>query len=181
MDIHQFMSLLVALFLMRKIELVRGETTHKVTFYLHDLSLYKNVSFDTAAEEVDTAKNMSSPFANFGRMFVFDDELTIGPSSKSSTKVVLGRAQGIYVYCGRVQPSALWSFTAFLDGKGSLSFHGSERIFANASNPPQRSIHVTGGTGLYQNAHGIASISTIAFKTPTYFVLRFDVTISMLS
>ena len=180
MDIRQFMSLLVALFIMRKIELVRGETTHKVTFYLHDLSLYKNVSFDTA-EEVVAPKDVISPMADFGQIFVLDDELTAGPSSKSSTKVVLGRAQGIYVYCGRAQPSALWSFTAFLDGKGSLSFHGAERIFANTSNPPQRSIHVTGGTGLYQNAHGIASLSTIAFKVPTYVVLRFDVTISMLS
>ena len=180
MDIHQIMTLLVTLFIMRKMELVRGETAHKVTFYLHDLSLYKNISFDTAVEEVAPAKDMI-PLTNFGQMFVFDDELTAGPSSKSSAKVILGRAQGLYVYCGRVQPSALWSFTAFLDGKGSLSFHGAERIFANTSNPPQRSIHVTGGTGLYQNAHGIASISTIALKVPNYFVLRFDVTISMLS
>jgi hypothetical protein len=153
---------------------------------------------------------MSTAVTQFGKMYVFDDELTSTPPGRGSSDdeaapkngdAVVGRAQGMYVYCGRDVPSALWSFTAFLRDdlrtnhsgsrsgsstatafyNSSLSFHGVERVFTdpNLSRSRQlRPIAVVSGSGRFLDARGIAYVSTVASRIPNYFVLRFDVTVS---
>jgi hypothetical protein len=189
---------------------------HKLSFYLHDTSSYRNASSNSATVEVPASPDMSKVATQFGKMYVFDDELTselAAPANgggdgheleelKASAADVVGRAQGMYVYCGREEMSALWSFTAFLRDdvldlhpishrhtrstttmfyNSSLSFHGVERVVTGANNPKSkqlRPIAVVGGSGRFLDARGIAYVSTVASYIPNYFVLRFDVTFS---
>eukprot|EP00250_Pteridium_aquilinum_P020097 c24699_g1_i1 orf=39-560(+) len=150
----------------------RGAKEERLRIYLHDNAENKNASFNTATVEVQRSPTMSTVANQFGKLYIFDDPLTDGPSMSSPH---IGSAQGMYAYTGRGNISAFWAFTAFLGERGSLSFMGAEVIVGSAP----RILNVVGGTGEFALARGIVTLNTIAFHTPTYFVLSLDIALHL--
>ncbi|MCO5580224.1 hypothetical protein L7F22_034090 [Adiantum nelumboides] len=138
----------------------------RVVVYIHDTTLLKNASMNTAAQAVGRSASMSTDKNLFGSVYVFEDPLTTGAARGSRT---VGSAQGMYVYTGRSALGSLWAFTVFLEQRGSISVMGAELIMQ-----PSRLLPVVGGTRHFALARGLVNLTTIAFKVPTYFVLRLD-------
>ncbi|XP_050219212.1 dirigent protein 18-like [Mercurialis annua] len=89
----------------------------------------------------------------FGTITVIDDILTTGPELGSQQ---LGKAQGVYVASSADGSTQMMAFTAFFEeGEfgDSLNFYGIYKIGSSMSH-----LSVTGGTGKYKNAVGIAEL-----------------------
>ncbi|MCO5593502.1 hypothetical protein L7F22_047516 [Adiantum nelumboides] len=140
------------------------EWRERMRVYIHDTTLYKNASFNTAAQAVGRSASMSTESNQFGSVYVFEDPLTIGPARGSPT---VGSAQGMYVYTGRSTFGSLWAFTAFFGKRGSISVMGGELMLF----PSSRALPVVGGTGDFALARGLVNLSTLSYQAPTYFVL----------
>ncbi|KAH7387698.1 hypothetical protein KP509_16G037000 [Ceratopteris richardii] len=151
--------------------LAKGEREEKLRVYMHATMLYKNVTFNTEAVVVQKSPGMSSAAASFGEMHVVDNPLTNGRSLTSSQ---VGSAQGVYAYCSRSNVAAWWSFTAFLDGRGTVIVMGVEQIIGSSF---PRVLSVVGGTGDFANARGSVLFNTTAFKFPTFYVVSLDFTL----
>ncbi|KAL5542492.1 hypothetical protein UlMin_010202 [Ulmus minor] len=89
----------------------------------------------------------------FGTITVIDDILTTTPDLGSQT---LGKAQGVYVASSADGSKQLMAFTALLEGgeyNDNLNFFGVYTIGGTISQ-----LSVTGGTGKFKNAYGIAEV-----------------------
>ncbi|XP_065862894.1 dirigent protein 16 [Euphorbia lathyris] len=89
----------------------------------------------------------------FGTITVIDDILTSSPELGSQQ---LGKAQGIYLASSSDGSTQMMTFTAFFEGGefgDSLNFYGIYKIGSAMSQ-----ISVTGGTGKYKNALGVAEL-----------------------
>lgn len=89
----------------------------------------------------------------FGTITVIDDILTASPELGSQ---VLGKAQGVYVASSADGSTQMMAFTAMMEGgefNDNLNFYGVYKIGSTVSY-----ISVTGGTGKFKNAMGIAEI-----------------------
>lgn len=91
----------------------------------------------------------------FGTMTVFDDELTEGHELNSG---LVGKAQGFYIASSEDGTSQTMAFNVmFRSGSyaDSLSFFGVHRTVASESH-----LAIMGGTGIYVNAKGFATVKT---------------------
>ena len=89
----------------------------------------------------------------FGTITVIDDILTSSPDLGSQT---LGKAQGVYVASSADGTTQMMTFTAMIEGgeyNDNLNFYGVYKI-GNAVSY----LSVTGGTGKFKNACGIAEV-----------------------
>lgn len=89
----------------------------------------------------------------FGTITVIDDILTSSPELGSQS---LGKAQGVYVASSADGSRQLMSFTAMFEGgeyNDNLNFFGVYKIGSTMSQ-----LSVTGGTGKFKNAYGIAEV-----------------------
>ncbi|XP_061992853.1 dirigent protein 18-like [Rosa rugosa] len=89
----------------------------------------------------------------FGTITVIDDILTSSPDLGSQT---LGKAQGIYMASSADGSRQLMAFTAMVEGgeyNDNLNFFGVYKIGSTMSQ-----LSVTGGTGKFKNANGIAEL-----------------------
>ncbi|XP_050374037.1 dirigent protein 18-like [Argentina anserina] len=89
----------------------------------------------------------------FGTITVIDDILTSSPDLGSQT---LGKAQGIYIASSADGSRQLMAFTAMMEGgeyNDNLNFFGVYKIGSTMSQ-----LSVTGGTGKFKNANGIAEL-----------------------
>ncbi|OAY55446.1 dirigent protein 16 [Manihot esculenta] len=89
----------------------------------------------------------------FGTITVIDDILTTSPELGSQQ---LGKAQGVYIASSADGSTQMMAFTAIFEGGefgDSLNFYGIYKIGSAMSH-----LSVTGGTGKYKNAVGIAEL-----------------------
>ncbi|KAF2285586.1 hypothetical protein GH714_005644 [Hevea brasiliensis] len=89
----------------------------------------------------------------FGTITVIDDVLTTSPELGSQQ---LGKAQGVYIASSADGSTQMMAFTAIFEGGefgDSLNFYGVYKIGSAMSH-----LSVTGGTGKYKNAVGIAQL-----------------------
>ncbi|KAK7855227.1 dirigent protein 18 [Quercus suber] len=89
----------------------------------------------------------------FGTITVIDDILTSSPDLGSQT---LGKAQGVYVASSADGTTQMMTFTAMIEGgeyNDNLNFYGVYKIGNTVSY-----LSVTGGTGKFKNAYGIAEV-----------------------
>lgn len=89
----------------------------------------------------------------FGTITVVDDVLTSSPELGSQQ---LGKAQGVYIASSADGSTQMMAFTAIFEGGefgDSLNFYGIYKIGSAMSH-----LSVTGGTGKYKNAVGIAEV-----------------------
>lgn len=89
----------------------------------------------------------------FGTITVIDDILTSSPDLGSQS---LGKAQGIYMASSADGSRQLMAFTAMMEGgeyNDNLNFFGVYKIGSTMSQ-----LSVTGGTGKFKNANGIAEL-----------------------
>jgi hypothetical protein len=92
----------------------------------------------------------------FGTITVIDDILTSSPDLGSQT---LGKAQGVYVASSADGTTQMMAFTAMMEGgeyNDSLNFYGVYKIGSTVSY-----LSVTGGTGKFKNAYGIAEVQAL--------------------
>ncbi|XP_009362050.2 dirigent protein 16-like [Pyrus x bretschneideri] len=92
----------------------------------------------------------------FGTVTVIDDILTSSPELGSQT---IGKAQGVYVASSADGSSQLMAFTAMMEGgeyNDNLNFFGVYKIGSSKSQ-----LSVTGGTGKFKNANGIAELKPL--------------------
>lgn len=92
----------------------------------------------------------------FGTITVIDDILTIAPELGSQS---IGKAQGVYVASSADGTTQMMAFTAMVEGGeygDSLNFYGVYRIGS-----PSSHLSVTGGTGKFNNARGIAEVRSL--------------------
>lgn len=88
----------------------------------------------------------------FGTITVIDDILTTSPEGSQT----LGKAQGVYVASSADGSKQLMAFTALMEGgefNDNLNFFGVYTIGSTLSQ-----LSVTGGTGKFKNAYGIAEL-----------------------
>ncbi|XP_002971526.2 disease resistance response protein 206 [Selaginella moellendorffii] len=140
-----------------------------VSFYMHDTLQNKTHPWtDTAVEVAGPHHNLTG--LGFGKIIVFNDSLTDGPSLASSK--VVGKGQGVYIYDhtqAGVAFNALLLFSALIETgeyNGTINFMGADVILA-----PSRDISVVGGTGDFEMARGIATITTHSIDGDTFIVL----------
>ncbi|OMP09186.1 Plant disease resistance response protein [Corchorus olitorius] len=89
----------------------------------------------------------------FGTITVIDDILTNSPDLGSQA---IGKAQGVYVASSADGATQMMAFTAMIEGgeyNDNLNFYGVYKIGSVMSH-----ISVTGGTGRFKNACGIAEV-----------------------
>ncbi|KAJ7295887.1 hypothetical protein O6H91_11G099300 [Diphasiastrum complanatum] len=137
-------------------------------FYMRDTLQNKT------APNLNTAFIVGAPNGNltgfkFGAVVVFDDPLTEGPDLTTKR---IGRGQGTYTYDNFYNPGfdALMSFSALIDThqfNGTINMFGADRLTL-----PTRDISVVGGTGDFELARGIATITTFVIDGDT-FIVRF--------
>ncbi|GLU08761.1 hypothetical protein SLE2022_256510 [Rubroshorea leprosula] len=92
----------------------------------------------------------------FGTITVIDDILTASPDLGSQ---VLGKAQGVYVASSADGSTQMLAFTAMMEGgeyNDNLNFYGVYKIGSTMSY-----LSVTGGTGKFKNANGIAEVGSL--------------------
>ncbi|GLT56395.1 hypothetical protein SLA2020_294380 [Shorea laevis] len=92
----------------------------------------------------------------FGTITVIDDILTASPDLGSQ---VLGKAQGVYVASSADGSTQMLAFTAMMEGgeyNDNLNFYGVYKIGSTMSY-----LSVTGGTGKFKNANGIAEVRSL--------------------
>ncbi|WCJ24183.1 Disease resistance-responsive (dirigent-like protein) family protein [Euphorbia peplus] len=112
-----------------------------------------NPNGQNANAQVQTQLGPDGLGLGFGTITVIDDILTSSPELGSQQ---LGKAQGVYVASSADGSTQMMTFTAFFEGGefgDSLNFYGVYRIGSAMSQ-----ISVTGGTGKYKNARGIAEM-----------------------
>ncbi|KAG9158566.1 hypothetical protein Leryth_025372, partial [Lithospermum erythrorhizon] len=131
----------------------------KLHFYLHDTVSGKKATAVWVAQS-----NATSAFLTlFGAVFVMDDPLTIGP--KASSKVI-GRAHGIYSSTSKQEVGLLMSLNfVFSSGKykgSTLSVLGHNSVFHK-----HRELPITGGSGIFRLAQGIATAKSYFLNSTT--------------
>lgn len=92
----------------------------------------------------------------FGTITVIDDILTTAPELGSQS---IGQAQGVYVASSADGTTQMMAFTVMLEGGeygDSLNFYGVFRVGS-----PSSHLSVTGGTGKFKNARGIAEMRSL--------------------
>ncbi|KAM3343664.1 dirigent protein 22 [Capsicum galapagoense] len=129
----------------------------KFHFYFHDTLTGKNPTAVTIAQSNMTSKSPTF----FGSVSMMDDPLTVGPEPNST---IIGRAQGIYGSADQNEASLLMNLNfVFTTGKyngSTLSVLGRNPVFHQ-----YREMPITGGSGVFRLARGIATAKTYWFNT----------------
>lgn len=142
-------------------------------FYFHDI-IYNGKNSKNATSAIMGApkwanKTILAGQNHFGQMVVFDDPITLDNNLHSKP---VGRAQGFYLYDRKDWFTAWLGFTFFFnstDYKGTMTFAGADPLNKT------RDISVTGGTGDFFMARGVATLMTDAIEGDVYFRLSVDV------
>ncbi|PHT45262.1 Dirigent protein 21 [Capsicum baccatum] len=130
---------------------LQSQKTSHLHFYFHDILSGKNPS----------AIKIISPggegIYGFGKTFICDDALTIGPNASTE---VIGRAQGIYAIASQSELALLMTMNfEFTQGKyngSGISIFGRNPVMRDVREMP-----IVGGTGLFRFARGYALAHTI--------------------
>ncbi|KAM7479417.1 hypothetical protein LguiA_027630 [Lonicera macranthoides] len=130
----------------------KKEKLTKLHFYFHDTLSGKNPTGYSVAQS-----NITSTSATFfGKVFMIDDPLTIGPEPNSP---VIGQAQGLYGSAGLEEVSLMMNLNfVFTNGE----YKGST-LMARGRNPaPEkyREMPIQGESGVFRLARGIATAKT---------------------
>nr|XP_009772134.1 PREDICTED: dirigent protein 3-like [Nicotiana sylvestris] len=131
----------------------RSEKTSHLHFYFHDIVSGKNPS------SIKVISLGGDGIYGFGKTFIFDDALTVGPNASSK---VIGRAQGIYSIASQSELALLMVLTfEFIEGK----YNGSSKSILGRNSVPRdvREMPIVGGTGLFRFARGYALAHTFKF------------------
>ncbi|KAL9231833.1 hypothetical protein vseg_007003 [Gypsophila vaccaria] len=139
-------------------------------FYFHD-----NITGDSlTAVKIAQPDDASPGVSGFGKLFMADEPLTLGPSLDSK---LVGRAQGLWGRASRVDRGLFMALTyVFFDG----IYNGSTVSITgrNLVTDPIREMPVVGGTGLFRMARGYALAQTYFFNTTSSnAVVGYNVTI----
>ncbi|MCD7451692.1 hypothetical protein HAX54_013075 [Datura stramonium] len=136
---------------------LRSQKTSHLHFYFHDILSGKKPS------SIKIISPGGEGIYGFGKTFICDDALTIGPNA--STEVV-GRAQGIYAIASQSELALLMTMNfEFTQGKyngSSISILGRNPIMRDVREMP-----IVGGTGLFRFARGYALAHTVWFDAKT--------------
>ncbi|KAJ6415099.1 hypothetical protein OIU84_003991 [Salix udensis] len=106
----------------------------------------------------------------FGKLVVFDDPMT---KDNHLLSPPVARAQGFYFYDMKSTYTAWFAFTLIFNStkqKGTLNIMGADLMTEET-----RDFSVTGGTGDFFMARGIATIRTDTFQGASYFRLKMDI------
>ncbi|XP_019242724.1 PREDICTED: dirigent protein 22-like [Nicotiana attenuata] len=131
----------------------RSEKTSHLHFYFHDIVSGKNPS------SIKVISPGGDGIYGFGKTFIFDDALTVGPNASSK---VIGIAQGIYSIASQSELALLMVLTfEFIEGK----YDGSSISILGRNSVPRdvREMPIVGGTGLFRFARGYALAHTFKF------------------
>ncbi|KAB8106521.1 hypothetical protein EE612_040895 [Oryza sativa] len=153
------------------------EPCKEMRLYLHDI-LYdysnstSNSTSAAATKPTPLSAAVSNPGFFFGRMVVFNDPVTEGRALPPSLEETVVRAQGLYLYDGKVVFDAWFAFTVVFN---STAHHGTLNLMGADPNTEMRDISVVGGTGDFFMSRGVATLRTDAFEGFTYFRLQMDI------
>ena len=114
---------------------------------------FAGTTINTQNNNIQTQLAADGLSLGFGTITVIDDILTTTPELGSQA---LGKAQGIYVASSADGTKQLMAFTAMMEGgefNDNLNFFGVYTIGSTMSQ-----LSVTGGTGKFKNAYGIAEL-----------------------
>ena len=152
----------------------RNKPCKRLVVYFHDIlftgkNAQNSTSVIVGAPAWGNKTALANPF-RYGDLVAFDDPITLDKNLHSTP---VGRAQGFYLYTSK-STLAAWFSVSFVfnstEHKGSINFAGNEYILQNT-----RDISITGGTGDFFMARGIASLMTDAYEKTDYFRLRVDI------
>uniref|UniRef100_A0A0E0QBS0 Dirigent protein n=1 Tax=Oryza rufipogon TaxID=4529 RepID=A0A0E0QBS0_ORYRU len=118
--------------------------------YLHDILYdYSNSTSNSTSAAATKPTALSAAVSNpgffFGRMVVFNDPVTEGRALPPSLEETVVRAQGLYLYDGKVVFDAWFAFTVVFN---STAHHGTLNLMGADPNTEMRDISVVGGTAV---------------------------------
>ncbi|XP_060215362.1 dirigent protein 22-like [Lycium barbarum] len=129
---------------------LRSQKLSHLHFYFHDILSGKNPS------SIKIISPGGDGIYGFGKTFIFDDALTVGPNASSK---VIGRAQGIYAIASQSELALLMTLNfEFTEGKYNGS--GISILGRNPVKKDVREMPIVGGTGLFRFARGYALAHT---------------------
>lgn len=138
---------------------LKKERLSHLHFYYHDIVSGKKPTAVEVAEAPTTNKSATS----FGKVFVMDDPLTVGPEYSSK---VVGYGQGIYAWASQQEAALLMVLNfAFVEGKyngSNLSILGRNAILTDV-----RELPIVGGSGRFRFARGYAEARTHTYNLTT--------------
>ncbi|KAM3355499.1 hypothetical protein ACQJBY_025962 [Aegilops geniculata] len=127
-----------------------------IRFYLHNTHKVNDPSSVLVAENTNATAHARG-LVPFSSIYVFDDVLTKGPTSRSK---VVGNAQGMYVETGKDGYTILLTIDCEMtDGP----FKGSSFVMfsRNEFRKPIREVPVIGGRGAFRMAKGYGLLKTV--------------------
>lgn len=152
----------------RKLTLDPTKPCKRFVLYYHNI-LFSGDDVANATSAIVANKTGLGPFS-FGRMTVFDDPMTVDRHLSSPP---VARAQGFYFYDMKTDFNAWLAYTLIFNStnhRGTLSIMGADMMEEKT-----RDLSVTGGTGDFFMARGIATIGTDTFEDDKYFRLKMDI------
>ncbi|KAL1554416.1 dirigent protein 11-like [Salvia divinorum] len=148
-----------------------NEKLAKIQFYAQDVIGGPNAT----VHEVARAAVSTDALLSFGKVFVIDDVITVGPSADTEA---LGKAQGIMTSADMETVMMAMSYNiVFTSGE----YNGSVLSVAgrNEVAEERRRLAVVGGTGVFRFARGYAVVSTystaVAEDSGVYTVLEYAI------
>ncbi|KAL1554414.1 dirigent protein 1-like [Salvia divinorum] len=150
---------------------LKNEKLAKIQFYAQDVIGGPNAT----VHEVARAAVSTDALLSFGKVFVIDDVITVGPSADTEA---LGKAQGIMTSADMETVMMAMSYNiVFTSGE----YNGSVLSVAgrNEVAEERRRLAVVGGTGVFRFARGYAVVSTystaVAEDSGVYTVLEYAI------
>lgn len=145
-----------------------NEPCKQLVLYYHDI-LFNGTDVANATSAAATEPTKLGNF-KFGKLVVFDDPMT---KDNHLLSPPVARAQGFYFYDMKSTYTAWFAFTLIFNStkqKGTLNIMGADLMTEET-----RDFSVTGGTGDFFMARGIATIRTDTFQGASYFRLKMDI------
>ncbi|KAG5249392.1 hypothetical protein OIU77_027022 [Salix suchowensis] len=145
-----------------------NEPCKQLVLYYHDI-LFNGTDVANATSAAATEPTKLGNF-EFGKLVVFDDPMT---KDNHLLSPPVARAQGFYFYDKKSTFTAWFAFTLIFNStkqKGTLNIMGADLMTEET-----RDFSVTGGTGDFFMARGIATIRTDTFQGASYFRLKMDI------
>ncbi|KAL2937157.1 Dirigent protein 23 [Bienertia sinuspersici] len=138
---------------------IRQKTT--LEFYYHDVISGESPTAVLIARAAN-GSNDDAPLA-FGKLFMFDDPLTMGPDPDSK---LVGRAQGMYGSDSLGEVGLIMAM-AFTFNEGIYNGSSISILVHNPITVKHRELPIVGGTGLFRMAQGYAVPNTYMLDLKT--------------
>ncbi|KAK9051930.1 hypothetical protein SSX86_028558 [Deinandra increscens subsp. villosa] len=147
---------------------LKKQKVTKLHFYFHDTTTGPSqTAFQIAESNVS-----STTITQFGRTFMFDNPLTVGPDARSTR---IGKGQGFFGAASFEEPRFLMNLNfVFTQGRyngSTLQFLGTNPILHRV-----REMSIVGGTGVFRLASGVATAQTY-FLNATSSIIEYNIVV----